>query len=198
MDVGTRVRDGDDDHPNDAVVVSRPNEMTIADWEYEVEGETYTTAESNPDYPEDDQLVLICFMTELFDDWPEWGDAADEDLLEGAHEHDVPIYGFPESRLVEFDPFEKAEESEDEGESEETAGGEGEDDEPTEESAIPPEFETIRERLEENGFEVTLDEDAATLDVEKYGTEYVVNADGTVDGDEGLRNRVTSIVNRYL
>jgi hypothetical protein len=167
MDEGTRVIDGDDDDPNDAVIVWRPEDMTTADWEYEAGGETYTTAESNPGYPDDDQLVLIAFENELDDAWPEWEEADPDDLYEGAKEHDVALFGFPESRIEERGP------------------------------ERPDEFEEIEERLVENGFEVEFDAETGELYAEKYGTEYWIQPDGTVEGDEGLRNRVTSIVSRY-
>jgi hypothetical protein len=168
MDEGTRVIDGDDDDPNDAVVVWRPEDKTVADWEYEVDGETYTTAESNPDYPDDDQLVLIVFESALEEAWPEWEEADPGDLYEEVQERDVRLFGFPESRLERNLPDR------------------------------PDEFDEIEARLEENGFEVEYDEESGELYTEKYGTEYWVKPDGTVEGDEGLRSRVTSIVSRYM
>ena len=176
MNEGTLVLDREDDDPDEAVIVWRPEDRSIADWEYEVDGEAYTTAESNPDYPADEQLVLISFLHQLEEQWPDWEAVPPEELLDGVREHDVPRYGFPEGRLMEAD----ADASE------------------ADTVEIPVEFEIIRERLEENGFEATLDADAAELHVEKYGTEYVVSADGTVEGEAGLRNRVVSIVSRYL
>ncbi|MCU4719108.1 hypothetical protein [Halapricum hydrolyticum] len=176
MHEGTRVLDREDDDPDEAVIVWRPEDRTIADWEYEADGEAYTTAESNPDYPDDEQLVLISFLDQLEAAWPDWEESPPAELLDGARERDVPCYGFPEGRLVEAE--------DDAGEADAVE--------------IPDEFEVIQERLEENGFEVTLDADTAELHVEKYGTEYVVSADGTVEGESGLRNRVVSIVSRYL
>ncbi|QSG07804.1 hypothetical protein [Halapricum desulfuricans] len=177
MNVGTRVFDREDGDPDEAVVVDKPEDMTIADWEYEVDGETYTTAESNPDYPDDEQLVLISFLDALESDWPDWETVSPEALRDGVRERDIPSYGFPEGRLADAD----------------AADGDGSDT-----VEIPEEFEVIRGRLEENDFAVTLEEDAAELHVEKYDTEYVVSADGTVEGEAGLRNRVASIVSRYL
>ena len=180
MNEGTRVFDTDDDDPDEAVVVWAPEDTTIADWEYEVDDVTYTTAESNPDYDDDEPLVLVCFSNQLDDHWPEWSEAAPEALLEGVRDHDVPEYGFPESRMAPIEELDEHLDDEDES------------------VEVPEEFEVITERLEENGFEVTLDEAAVELHVEKYGTEYTVDAEGFVEGEAGLRNRVTSIVNRYF
>ena len=171
MNEGTRVLDREDDDPDAAVVVHRPEGKTIADWEDEVDGERYTTAESNPEYDPDEPLVVISFLDQLTEEWPAWEDAPATELFEGVREREIEYYGFPEGRLTLADGN--------------TA-------------SLPEEFETITDRLEENGFEVTEDTETATLTVEKYETEYVVSADGSVEGDEGLRNRVVSIVNRYL
>lgn len=174
MDEGTRVFDSEDDDPDEAIVVHRPEDKTIADWEYEANGNTYTTAETNPDYPEDEQVVLISFLDQLAESWPDWNDVPASDLFEGVRKHEAPLYGFPEGRLVEADAHRD------------------------DDVDLPEEFETVQKRLEENDFDVTLDPEAAQLHVEKYGTKYVVSADGTVEGDDGLRNRVVSLVGRYL
>ncbi|QSG04621.1 hypothetical protein [Halapricum desulfuricans] len=176
MNVGTRVLDREDGDPDEAVVVDRPEDMTVADWEYEVDGETYTTAESNPDYSDDEQLVLISFLDSLESDWPDWEAVSPGELRDGVRERDVPVYGFPEGRLE----------------------ADAADTDESDTVEVPEEFEVIRDRLEENDFAVTLEEDAAELHVEKYDTEYVVSADGAVEGEAGLRNRVASIVSRYL
>lgn len=99
MDPGDRVVDTEDDDPNPAVVVAVPGGQTLADWTYEVDGEERTTAEANPDYPADEQLVIVAFETVLDEYWPGWEDAATEDLFDGVKEHDINHYGFPESRL---------------------------------------------------------------------------------------------------
>lgn len=104
MNEGTRVVDGDDDDPNDAVVVWRPDDMTTADWTYEAGGATYTTAESNPDYPDDEQLVVVVFESTLEEAWSEWTTADSSDLYEGVKERDLPLFGFPESRLEPIAP----------------------------------------------------------------------------------------------
>ena len=104
MNEGTRVVDGDESDPNDAVVVWRPDDMTTADWTYEAGGETYTTAESNPDYPDDEQLVVVVFESTLEEAWPEWTAADPSVLYEGVEERDLPLFGFPETRLETIAP----------------------------------------------------------------------------------------------
>lgn len=99
MDPGDRVFDTEDDDPNPAVVVAVPEEKTLADWTYEVEGEERTTAEANPTYPADEQLVVVAFEADLNEDWQGWEDVAAQDLFDGVQEHGVNQYGFPESRL---------------------------------------------------------------------------------------------------
>jgi len=103
MNEGTRVVDGDESDPNDAVVVWRPDDMTTADWTYEAGGETYTTAESNPDYPDDEQLVVVVFENILEEAWPEWTTANPNNLYEGVKERNLPLFGFPETRLETID-----------------------------------------------------------------------------------------------
>jgi hypothetical protein len=104
MNEGTRVVDGDENDPNDAVVVWRPDDMTTADWTYEAGGETYTTAESNPDYPDGEQLVVVVFERALEEAWPEWATADSNDLYEGVKERNLPLFGFPEERLEPIAP----------------------------------------------------------------------------------------------
>ena len=81
IDEGTRVIDGDD-NPNTPVVVWRPEAKTTADWIYEAGRETYTIAESNSTYLDDDQLIVVVFERRLEDAWPEWTAADPDDLYE--------------------------------------------------------------------------------------------------------------------
>jgi hypothetical protein len=101
---GDSVIDSADENPNEAVVVWRPDERTIADWEYETDEGTTTTAAENPDHPADEQLVVVAYRDKLERDWPDWQDA--DDLYEGTAERDINQYGFPESRLESIVPGE--------------------------------------------------------------------------------------------
>lgn len=99
MNEGPRGVDGDESDPNDTVVVWRPDDMTTADWTYEAGGETYTTAESTPDYPDDEQLVVVVFESTPEEAWPKWTTADPSDLYQGVEERNLPLFGFPETRL---------------------------------------------------------------------------------------------------
>lgn len=99
MEPGTRVFDTEDDDPNAAIVVRVPEDETIADWAYENDGEEVSTADENPDYSADAQLVNITFEEYLGENWPEWTDAAPADLWDEVREREIPVYGFPKDRL---------------------------------------------------------------------------------------------------
>lgn len=185
LTVGTRVVDTEDDDPNSGIVVWHPSEKTIADWEYPTDEGTVTTAETNPTYPADTQLVVIAFETALDACWPEWNEAEPDALFEGVREHGVHHYGFPEPRLASAD-----ESGREEAESDDTTEQETE--------APPEEFTPIMERLEQNEFMVGYDSSEQVLRVEKFGVEHTIDHDGTVQGESGIKRRVETIVNRFL
>ncbi|WP_227355886.1 hypothetical protein [Haladaptatus salinisoli] len=184
LSVGDRVIDTEDDDPSVGVVVARPPEQTIAEWEFSTDDGTKTTADTNPEYPAETQLVVIAFKNALNGYWSDWYEADPDELYQGVRENDVHHYGFPEPRLALV--------SESESETRE-------DTEPTEQQAEPPEqFEPIIERLEQNDFSVAYDADAQELHVEKFGVEHTIDPDGTVQGESGIKGRVETIVNRFL
>jgi hypothetical protein len=49
--VGDSVTDTEDGDPDEAIVVDRPAEKTIADWEHKTDSEKTMTAAENPRYP---------------------------------------------------------------------------------------------------------------------------------------------------
>ena len=104
MEPGTRVFDTEDDDPDPAIVVRVPDDKTIADWTYEKDGEDVSTADENLDYPEDTQLVNVTFEEYLKQRWPEWTDAAPATLWTKVQDREIPVYGFPESRLGYVEP----------------------------------------------------------------------------------------------
>jgi len=72
LSVGARVIDTEDDDPSVGIVVARPSEQTIADWEFSTNDGTKTTADTNQEYPADTQLVIVAFKTALNEYWSEW------------------------------------------------------------------------------------------------------------------------------
>lgn len=164
LSVGDSVIDSDDDDPNEAIVLWRPADQTIADWEYETDGGTRTTVEDNPNYPPDAQLIVVAFRSALADAWPDWQDADPDALFEGAGERDITRYGFPERRL-----------------------------EPIEPGALDAQWlDGLADRLANAGWDVT--HNTTTLDVQQFGEEYRITANGTVDGDGDHRTPLENLV----
>lgn len=161
---GDSVIDADDDDPNEAIVVWRPTDRTIADWEYQTDDGTATTAAENPDHSGDEQLVVVVFRDQLDRDWPAWQDADPDDLYEGSAERGINQYGFPESRIEPIVP----------GELE--AGW----------------LDGLAERLEGAGWSVT--REPTKLVVEQFDERYRVTADGTVEGEGDYRTPLANLV----
>jgi hypothetical protein len=183
LSVGDRVIDTDDDNPDKAVVIARPPETTIAEWEFPTNEGPMTTADTNPEYPADAQLVLVSFLSDLNGYWEEWTDADPADLRDGVEANHVHRYGFPEPRLAPVDQSETSPENT----------------EPTDNEAKPPEqFTPVIERLEQNEFTVSYDAGEQVIRVEKFGVEHTIDQEGTVGGESGIKNRVKSIADRFL
>ncbi|MFH5802363.1 hypothetical protein [Haladaptatus sp. CMAA 1911] len=183
LSVGDRVIDTDDDNPDEAVVIARPPETTIAEWEFPTNEGPMTTADTNPEYPADAQLVLVSFLSDLNGYWEEWTDADPADLRDGVEANHVHRYGFPEPRLAPVDQSEISPENT----------------EPTGNEAEPPEqFRPVIERLEQNEFTVSYDVGEQVIRVEKFGVEHTIDQDGTVGGESGIKSRVKSIADRFL
>jgi hypothetical protein len=185
LPIGTRVIDTEDDDPSVGIVVWRSPEQTIADWEFQTSEGPMTTAETNPEYPADTQLVVVAFETDLDASWEGWRDANPDTFFEGVRKHGVRRYGFPEPRLAPADENRRKN-----GEREVISD---------EEAEMPPEeFTPIMERLEQNEFAVGYDSSEQVLRVEKYGIEHTIAHDGTVQGESGIKGRVETIVQRFL
>ncbi|WP_231188426.1 hypothetical protein [Haladaptatus sp. DYF46] len=183
LSIGDRVIDTEDDDPNEGIVIARPPKQTIQDWEFPTSEGPMTTADTNPKYPANTQLVIISFRSDLNDYWEDWRDTDPEDLLEGVEDNSVHRYGFPEPRLT---PVVESESQL------------RQDEKSTDQEAILELYKPIIERLEQNEFTVEYEADTQALQVEKYGVEHTITRDGTVLGESGIKNRVESIVNRFL
>jgi hypothetical protein len=168
ISLGDSVIDQEDDDPNEAIVVWRPEDRTITDWEYEKEsGEILTTAEENPEYSEDEQLVVVAYRNVLVDDWSDWGDVDPGELYEGTSERDINQYGFPEGRLQQIEPGELEAQW----------------------------LDGLAGRLEDAGWNVT--KEPTELIVEQFGEKYRITADGTVEGEGDYRTPLENLIENY-
>lgn len=166
--LGDSVIDREDDDPNEAIVIWRPDDRTITDWEYDTEsGETLTTAEENPAYSDDERLVVVAYRDALEDGWPDWDDADPEALYDGTGERDINQYGFPEGRLRAIEPGELEAQW----------------------------LDGLADRLEDAGWGVT--REPTELVVEQFGEEYRITADGGVEGEGDYRTPLETLIENY-
>lgn len=95
FDAGDRVRDREDPDGR-AVVVNVPGDATAAEWYV---GNSGTVAMANPGYPDDAQVVVVVWESDLGDS--PYADYAGTGALplKKLHEHGVPQYSFPAPRL---------------------------------------------------------------------------------------------------
>lgn len=175
MDPGDFVIDVDDDDPDLAVVIARPNER-IDEWTVTGgDGNERTVAADNPDYDPDEPVVVVAFVESgLEANWSNWSDADPDALADGAAEHDVRRYAFPESRLrtcsgaevVRYHP----------------------------QTAV--DVEALQTRLEDANWTVSTTADG--LIVEKAGDEYHIHPSGEVTGDGSLLSPLSNMVGQYV
>lgn len=95
MNIKDRVRDRDYDDPDDAVVILIPDE-SIADWEAT---DGVTVAEQNPDYDDDESVIIVAFQHQLAETF-DWQDISADNLFQAVCEAGIKFYGFPASRLT--------------------------------------------------------------------------------------------------
>ena len=164
LELGDSVIDGEDDDPGEAIVIWRPDDGTIADWEYEMDDRSVTTAEENPAYPDDEQLVVVAFRNALESDWPEWEEVAGGRLYEGTAERDISQYGFPETRLESIEPGELEAQW----------------------------LDGLADRLEGAGWEVT--REPTELVVTQFGETYRITAEGAVEGDGNYATPLKNLI----
>ena len=158
------VADIEDDDPDEAIVIDRATTQTIADWERETDSGTTTAAEDNPDYPADEQLVVVAFRDAITDSIDNWQALDGDALHEQVVEHDITQYGFPESRLEQIEPGELDAQW----------------------------LDSLADRFEDAGWDVT--HDTTELHLMQYDEEYRITANGTVEGKGEYREPLENIV----
>ena len=162
--VGDSVADIEDDDPDEAIVIAQPTAQTIADWEHETDSGTTTAAEDNPDYPADEQLVVVAFRDAITDSIDNWQALDGDTLHEQAVEHNITQYGFPESRLEQIEPGELDAQW----------------------------LDSLADRFVDAGWDVT--HNTTELHLTQYDEDYRIMADGTVEGQGEYREPLENIV----
>ena len=164
LSVGDSVVDSEDDDPDEAIVIERPSGQAISEWAHDTESGTATVAATNPDYPADDQLIVVVFRSALNESVPDWQAADPDSLSANAADAGVTEYGFPERRL-----------------------------EPVEPGAVAARWlDGLADRLTDAGWDVT--HDATELSVEQFDESYRITADGDVHGDSEYRTPLENLV----
>lgn len=103
--VGDRVRDRED--PDSEMVIVSIGILAARDFYVDAIGGT--VAEANPEYPEDDTVYGVAYISDLDYEMPSWTMMDPENLGETIEEYnvdhgaDITVYHFPESRLEPAD-----------------------------------------------------------------------------------------------
>lgn len=173
MEPGAYAVDTDDDDPDLAVVVLRREEPISEVTVSEADADR-TIADDNPAYDPSETAITVAFVESgLNRQWPDWTDAPPAELYEGATDHDVKLYTFPEARLRTLTGQQAAVML-----AEETV-----------------DLSALEERLEEAGWNVEPGEQLIT--VTKHDEEYRIYKTGDVDGSGQLRTPLTNLVEEY-
>lgn len=163
FDLADRVVDRDDEAPSVAVVVALPD-ATADEWDATP---TKTVAEfpGNEEYPDEARVVVVVFEEELAEaGFDDYAGAEPLDLGVLA-DAGVDYYAFPAPRLEVVEPAPE----------------------------LDDDLVAIADRLRDGGMSVEIDTEEGVVRGEKLGEEYVVDADGVVEGGS-LRERVEEAV----
>lgn len=173
MEIGDYVIDVDDDDPDLAVVVHRPD-VTIAEVTVTYGGNERTVAEDNPEYPTDEIAIVVAFVTSgLNSQWPAWTEAAPVELHERTRANDVPLYTFPESRLTVLRDEERV----------------------VQFNETTVDVSALRTRLADAEWQVKFD--AGVLVAEKMDERYRIHPTGDIEGEGDIRNPLENLVQQY-
>jgi hypothetical protein len=206
---GDLVHDRDDSDPDDAIVVHIPG-VTATEWEVENRG--CTLADDNPDYPEDTDTIVVVFVSNLRENDPSFDPTERTEIpLDTLNESSMKYYAFPKPRLAVIESpapalsNETTNDTDQSTESTESTATDPEETEETEETDEPepvppsPEILSLKDKLEENGLTVGIEESTDsetdhTLTVEKLGQTYRVRPGEVIEGDGAFRSRLETIV----
>jgi len=181
LSVGDVVIDLEDERPNPAAVVNLP--PTRADeWDARwSRGEPVTVVEDNPEYPADAAVVEAVYLDRLREEYPAWAGYSAIRLVE-LNEREVSHYAFPRPRLQRVGELEA-----------DDAAGE---DAPV---GLAVGFRALTAHLDEvHGAQMDGSRSPPALVVERDGVTYRITADGRVEGDGPLTERLEDLASAYL
>lgn len=96
---GTRVYDREKGQSNRLVVVHCPDKPCD---EWDVSGTGQTVADFNDDYPDDANVCVAVFVSNLEDDVPEWESLDAEELWATVQDEGTKTYAYPAPRLATY------------------------------------------------------------------------------------------------
>jgi hypothetical protein len=181
LSVGDVVIDLEDETPNPAAVVNLPPKRADewdALWSC---GEPVTVAEDNPGYAPDAAVVEVVYLDRLLEEYPAWAGESAIRLVE-LNDRDVNHYSFPRPRLKRVGELEP-----------DDAAGE---DSPV---GLAVGFRALTAHLDEvHGAQMDGSRSPPALVVERDGVIYRITADGRVEGDEPMADRLEELASVYL
>jgi hypothetical protein len=178
--------DGGGDGETTFAVVNLPP-VPAVEWDAykDDDGEPVTVAEDNPDYPEGDDVVAVCPVEWIREDYPEWCGAEQIRLAELS----TTFYSFPATRLRRV------------GHLTDLDGVDADDQDdsnPTVEERLTDGQRDLRDRLAERSEVGAVERGGeAVLVVSKLGEEHTIRPDGSVDGGP-VADRLESLAADYL
>ena len=216
--IGETVLDRDDPDADPAIVVNTPSAPAE---EWIIPRIDKTVAKDNPDYPTDAAVAVVVYEDDLDRTFPEWGHDQPIAMTDLNNAH-VDHYSFPAPRLerdhsnrstaetttngttegdTNAERGKNEHEHEDEADTDEddmeTPRGETGTETTISSDALPEPSAALlalKERLEEGGMTVELDEENQTLHAEKLGQSYHLRPGEVLAGDGALRDRLEDIV----
>ncbi|SEO16948.1 hypothetical protein SAMN05216388_10094 [Halorientalis persicus] len=223
---GVKVVDREDNSqdPDTAVVINSPP-ATCEEWNayYDEDNDRWVSiAEDNPDYDPESPVVVVAFLPAIEESDTNIRPVESPVQLKSL---DINHYSFPPNRLkivetpdhVDVEPVSSKGESTESGgrgsanrentngesqdNGEDTVKGDAEDiaEKEPQKWDLTNGFKALRDRLAESAtVEVEHTQAGPVLAVEKLGTSYRIQEDGTVSGDGALRDRLDSLVEEYL
>lgn len=181
LSIGDVVIDRDHPEPNPAVVVNLPSK-TASEWTaFWVRDDPVTVAEDNPEYDAGATVAVVVYRETLAEEYPTWAGGSPLRLVE-LNDRGINFYAFPRPRLQRVGELEA-----------DDAAGE---DAPV---GLVVGFRALTTHLDHVA-DARMDGSRSppALVVERDGVTYRITADGRVEGDGPLTERLEDLASTYL